>query len=190
MQTNILWTGREYHSVENCLVSVSDAGVEAASTILGTYQQKIYKVEYLLRANQNWETTFLEIRSRRSDYNQLFQLESDCMGSWKLNGENAEELKGCIDVDIPLTPFTNTLPINRLHLSPNNAEEIQVVYCDLLEGRIKSVRQKYTSISKTQYHYQNIPNDFEAIIVVDGDGFVVDYPSLFVRTAAVKAQYG
>ena len=189
MQTNLLWTGREYHSLENCLVNLSDGGVEVTSTIIGTYKKKIYKVEYLIKANRNWETLLLEIYSRHSDNTQSIRLESDGKGNWMSDRKNAEELKGCVDVDISLTPFTNTLPIKRLQFGQNNAKEVQVVYCDLLEGQIRPVKQKYTCLSKTKYHYQNVPNDFEATIVVDESGFVVDYPSLFVRTAVLKAHY-
>jgi uncharacterized protein len=189
MQTNLLWTGREYHSLENCIVDISDEGVQITSTIIGTYESKIYKVEYRVKTNSTWETLRLEINSRHSDKTQSVKLESDGKGNWKGNIGNINDLKGCIDVDIPLTPLTNTLPINRLNLRENNSKENRVVYLDLLEGRITPVTQQYTRLSKTKYHYQNVPNDFEAILEVDESGFVVDYPSLFVRTAALKSNY-
>ena len=42
---------------------------------------------------------------------------------------------------------------------------------------------------KNEYADQNIPNDFEANILVDDSGFVMDYPSLFIRTAAQESFY-
>ena len=71
MQTNILWTGREYHSLENCLLNVKRTGSEVTSTIIGYYEGKIYKVEYYIETNQNWETTFFEINSRHNNQIQL-----------------------------------------------------------------------------------------------------------------------
>jgi len=189
MQTNLLWTGREYYSLENCLVGMTTAGAEITSTIIGNYEDKIYKVEYWIKTNQNWETVFLEINSRHSNQTQLTRFEGDGKGNWIKNGKKADQFKGCIDIDIPLTPFTNTLPIRRLKLSQNQAQEIQVIYCDLLEQQIKSVRQRYTCLSDTEYHYENVPNDFEATIQVDESGLVIDYPSLFVRTIALKTYY-
>jgi uncharacterized protein len=189
MQTNILWTGREYYSLENCLVNFGSGGSEINSTIIGYYQEKIYMVEYWIKTNQDWETVFFEITSRHSNKTQSLRFEADGKGNWMANGKKDGQFKGCIDVDIPLTPFTNTLPINRLHLDQNQAQEVRVIYCDLLEQQVKPVRQKYTRLSNTEYHYQNIPNDFEATIQVDESGFVVDYPSLFVRTAALKTNY-
>jgi hypothetical protein len=87
------------------------------------------------------------------------------------------------------TPFTNTLPVKRLKLKQDQSQEIQVIYCDLLNGQISPVRQKYTCLSKTRYQYENVPNDFEATIEVDEAGLVVDYPFLFYRTAAIMTNY-
>jgi hypothetical protein len=189
MQTNLLWTGREYYSLENCLVKVTAAGSEIISTIIGHYQEAIYKVEYLIKTNQNWETVFLEIKSQHSNQTQLMRFEGDGKGNWMSNGKKADQFNGCIDVDISLTPFTNTLPIRRLNLGQNQTQEIRVIYCDLLERRIKSVQQRYTCLSNTKYRYENVPNDFEVTIEVDESGLVVDYPSLFVRTKALKSNY-
>ena len=106
-----------------------------------------------------------------------------------MNGVKSELLKGCMDLDIPLTPFTNTLPIRRLKLSPGRSQEVKVIYCDLLKQEIKPVCQRYTCLSNSEYHYENVPNDFEATILVDEFGLVIDYPYLFVRTKALKSNY-
>lgn len=189
MQINLLWTGREYYSLENCLVNTTDSGSDINSVIIGEYQGKIYKVEYQIKTNADWETVFVELHSRHSNQQQHLIFEGDGKGNWIANGRQADEFKNCIDVDIPLTPFTNTLPIKRLRLMKDSAQEVQVIYLDLLEQQIKAVRQKYIRLSSTTYHYENVPNDFEAAIQVDDHGFVVDYPSLFVRTAALITSY-
>ena len=110
-------------------------------------------------------------------------MEEDGKGNWICNGEKDDQFSGCIDVDIPLTPFTNSLPIRRLKLKEKESKEIRVIYCEILENRVKPVRQKYTCISASEYKYENVPNDFEATIRVDGSGFVIDYPQLFERSA-------
>jgi hypothetical protein len=189
MQTNLLWTGREYYSLENCLVNTTDTGSEINSVIVGMYDEKIYRVEYRIKTNENWETTYAEVQCQHHNHRQQLLLESDCKGNWRVNGEHAEQFKGCLDIDIPLTPFTNTLPINRLTLRVGEEHQIQVVYINLLERQTVPVKQKYIRLSETEYHYENVPNDFEANIEVDELGFVVDYPSLFVRTSRVKADY-
>jgi hypothetical protein len=189
MQTNILWTGREYDSLENCLINNTAFGKEITSTIIGEYKQKIYLVEYSIRTNQNWETIFFEVFSRHSNHIQRICFESDGKGNWTHGGTPLTQFRGCTDIDISLTPFTNSLPINRLKLSEQQEQEIQVIYVNLLEQQIVPVRQRYLRLSETEYHYENVPKDFEAIIQVDKLGFVVDYPSLFVRKAALETNY-
>ena len=189
MQTNILWTGLEYYSLENCLVKNSENGSQITSTIIGSYEEKIYNVTYHIETNQNWETTLVKINCQHDNYTQSIELESEGDGNWLMNGVKSELLKGCMDLDIPLTPFTNTLPIRRLKLSPGRSQEVKVIYCDLLKQEIKPVCQRYTCLSNSEYHYENVPNDFEATILVDEFGLVIDYPYLFVRTKALKSNY-
>src|SRR6186713_3301172 len=127
MQTNLLWTGIAYHSLENCLVNPVDDGVEISSTIVGTYDEIIYHVEYHLKLNSSWETTFFEIECRHSDRGIHLLFESTGAGTWMTNGNVLPEFEGCIDIDIPITPFTNSLPINRLNLQVGEEQEIQVL---------------------------------------------------------------
>ena len=183
MHINLLWTGREYYSLENCHVEIQPQGVEIESTIVGKYGDVIYKVSYNIRTNPQWETQMLKIHARHNDIVQDILLESDGNGSWIFNGKKTDAFKGCMHVDIPLTPFTNTLPIRRLKLNQNESKQIQVIYCDLLSQQIIPVTQQYHCLSKNRYHYENVPNNFEADIEVDDDGLVIDYPSLFIRTA-------
>ncbi|MFD1140342.1 putative glycolipid-binding domain-containing protein [Larkinella insperata] len=189
MQLNLLWTGREYYSLENCLVETGESGSQITSTIIGQYEGKIYLVDYRIQTNPQWQTVLLEVRSRHSNQVQAIRLEGDGKGNWRQNGQVADAFAGCLDVDLPLTPFTNTLPIRRLGLQPDQSRQIGVIYCDLLAGQFTPVQQQYTRLAETAYHYQNVPNNFEAIIQVDEYGLVVDYPELFVRTAALTTNY-
>jgi hypothetical protein len=189
MQTNLLWTGREYHSMENCLVKRENNYTTITSTIIGYYQNKIYQVDYHIEANRQWETLLVEINCRHSDQVQQVKFERNSIGNWYSNGNEQPAFKGCVDVDISLTPFTNSLPINRLQLKQHEAQEITVIYFDLLTRQIKPATQKYTRLTNSTYRYENVPNDFEAVIEIDASGFVVDYPSLFVRTAVLNTNY-
>ena len=183
MKANILWAGREYHSLENCLVNCTDSENQISSTIVGYYNKKIYGIKYRIDANSNWETILVEIRSRHNHQEQIIRLESNGRGKWFRDGKHCPQYEGCMDIDIPLTPFTNSLPINRLKLTKGSEQDIKVVYIDLLANDIMTVLQKYKRLSDTEYHYENVPNDFEADIKVDEFGLVVDYPLLFERIA-------
>ena len=81
MQTNILWTGREYYSLENCVVDDQENSAAISSTIIGSYDHKLYKVEYHIRTNAGWQTVLLEITSQVSNKTQMIKLEGDGNGT-------------------------------------------------------------------------------------------------------------
>jgi uncharacterized protein len=189
MQFNTLWTGLEYYSLENCLIEVTASGVDINSVIIGKHEGRIYRVDYHIKTNPDWETQYVQITSRHSNREQYYRLTSDGSGNWIVDGRRLSQFDGCIDVDIAVTPFTNTLPINRLRLHTRETKHIRVIYFDLLEQQVKPVVQVYKRISEEKYHYENVPNDFETDITVDENGLVVDYPSLFTRAEIVQSSY-
>jgi hypothetical protein len=110
-------------------------------------------------------------------------------GKCLLNGELDEALKDISDIDVSLTPFTNTLPINRLKLKDNEQKVIEVVYFDILEKEIKPVKQIYTRLGSDHYLYENYDKSFKADIKIDEQGLVVEYPELFEMTAKQESNY-
>lgn len=189
MQTNLLWTGREYYSLENCLVKSDKAGISVDSMIVGFYEDALYRVGYKIKMTPKWETLSFELITQVYDEQKVQRFESNGAGKWTSEGKPYPNFDGCIDIDIPITPFTNSLPIRRLELSIGETKEIQVAYLDILGKKFSPVRQKYHRLFGRQYKYENVPNDFEAVITVDQDCFVVDYPGLFMRTTRKESKF-
>jgi hypothetical protein len=95
------------------------------------------------------------------------------------------ELGGCIDVDISVTPFTNTLPIRRLGLAPTESAELLVAYFEGTELQAWPEPQQYTCLEKSYggglYRFLSLDGGFTTDLLVDADGLVLDYPGLFKR---------
>jgi hypothetical protein len=186
MQASLLWTGREYYSLENCLITSNDFGNEINSTIVGLYQNKIYTAEYHIQTDNNWLTNSLKLNYQINNKQCRLELERNVNNEWILNNKSMDEFDDCLYVDISITPFTNTLPVNSLGLSSNEQQKIKVIYINVFVEQVRAVEQMYQRLPNTRYLYQNVPNNFEAEIEFDEFGFVVDYPYLFERTAAIK----
>jgi len=161
MNRTIMWKGIYYQSLEYCEIITNDNEVQVTSVILGIHENKEYRVDYSIKTNANWELIACHITSRVSGVIDIRAFQSE--------------------IDISVSPFTNSLPINRLKLQIDQTREIKVVYIDVLNQAVKNVMQRYTRISDFQYHFENVPNDFEATITVDPQGIIRDYPGLFVR---------
>jgi len=110
-------------------------------------------------------------------------LTSDGAGHWRDGeGTTLPRLDGGIDVDISVTPFTNTLPIRRLGLTQGQTGDIRAVYVHLPALTVSVDPQRYTCLkSGQQYRYESLDSDFVRDIDVDSDGLVVTYPGLFTR---------
>src|SRR5207248_2737406 len=113
-------------------------------------------------------------------------LRADGQGHWSTaSGEPLPALDGCIDIDITVTPFTNTLPIRRLNFTPGTSTEISVVYIELPQLQFAPARQRYTCLNTTAsgsvYKYEGLETGFTAELQVDSDGLILNYPNLWKR---------
>jgi uncharacterized protein len=189
METSIFWAGIEYNSLENCSVKLTDTGTDVRSTIVGEYRGNIYTIAYHLTTNEKWETTLLEIESRVNDQIKHQIFEGDGRGNWIVDGKQQPVFNNCIDIDLSLSPFTNTLPINRLKLETGTPCQILVIYFDLLGNAVNPMFQKYTRLSADKFKYESVGDDFESEISVDEFGFVIDYPQLFVRRRSFRSKH-
>ena len=184
--TDLVWSGIEYDSIEHCHVALENEAIDIDASILGHYQGNIYSVRYAIRTDVEWKVRRVQIHSKINGVEHTMRLESAGDGIWTYNGKREEAFNACYEIDLPLTPFTNTLPINRLGMNLQETRQIKVIYIDLLEHTVLPVFQKYARLSEGAYRYENVPNDFEAVIKVDSSGFVEDYPGLFKRVTILN----
>jgi len=188
MQTNIIWTGRQYHSIENCILTRTKVDNEIISTIIGDHDNLIFKIDYQIRTNGRWETTFVNVKTQFDNFIETLTLEK-IDKKYLLNGNPCVELNDIIDIDISLTPFTNSLPINRLQLKDGDQQIIDVIYFDIFERKIKPVKQVYKRLTSGQYIFENDDKTFKANILVDEQGLIVDYEELFRMTIKHESSY-
>ncbi len=105
-------------------------------------------------------------------------------GNWiNEQGQIIEAMHDCTDVDIMVTPFTNTLPIKRLNLALKESKEISVIYIGVPELNPQKLNQRYTYLAQEKdfsvYRYENMTSDFKSDLKVNNDGLVLDYPGIF-----------
>ena len=180
----IVWKGIYYQSIEHCNIQFADDVIEVKSDINGRLNEIVYHINYLILLNRNWTTLRFDISGHVSNDKISIEANKEPDDHWNVNGQYIDQSRTCIDIDLSLTPFTNTLPINRLGLSVGDQQIIDVLYIDLLEKSWKTVKQKYIRLSADEYKFENVPNDFESQIRVDENGLVENYPGLFERRNA------
>ncbi len=172
------WQSWSEDLTDQLYMKVSAEGIFAQGHIISD----LFIASYSVSCDTSWATRKLNVEVEQKEKRKTLSLESNGMGMWTSNSQVMPHLGGAIDVDLSATPFTNTLPICRLNLKENQTQDIQVVYVTIpgLELSLKS--QRYTCLVPFKRYYFEQPSDnFCQELLVDENGLIVAYPSLFKR---------
>ena len=171
------WSGT---GLEHMVLKEEPHGIVAESAIVASVDSEALGVRYRIQCDSKWRVRKAEIARVGDD--RAVELASDGAGNWlDGNGIAQAQLLGAIDIDISVTPFTNTLPIRRLQLKQGQSAEILVVYILLPHLEVLTDRQRYTRLDEGLYRYESVDSDFTRDIEVDAHGLVTTYPGLFRR---------
>lgn len=178
----LIWRGIHYQSLEYFNLSTKEESYRAESRIIGCYEDNIYTLDYRILIDKDWIVKNFLIESEINRVKRTFSGKRN-QNQWEINSVLNSEFNNFKFIDISLTPFTNTLPINNLKFSESDSQKIDVIYIDVLNHHIRHVQQQYTRTAVNKYLYENIETDFKAEISVDEDGLVTSYPELFEKIA-------
>lgn len=153
--------------------------MSAESVCLSPNGDDRFAVWYQVECDSAWGTTRLRARLIGDSSKDI---DVSCKGGmWSGKDGPISELDGCTDVDISVTPFTNTLPIKRLQLSIGQVADIKVAYLKVPDFELVADPQRYTRIATNLYKFESVDTDFVAEIEVDQNDLVATYPGLFLR---------
>jgi hypothetical protein len=172
------WSGK---SIEHLVLREGPDAIVAESALLASADEGAFAARYRIVCDRSWRVKSAEIGLIGDE--RRIELASDGAGNWSDgSGAPLPELQGAIDIDLTVTPFTNTLPVRRLSLQKGRFEEIVVVYIRLPELTVTTDPQRYTCLEPfTRYRFESLDSDFVRDIEVDKQGLVVIYPGLFRR---------
>ena len=183
----MLWKTWEGDGLELLRLTINSGSVLAEGAVIRVGSEGPFEVRYQVRCDQGWrmrEVSVIETTGERE-----VELSTDGEGNWSADGFMVPALDGCVDVDISITPFTNTLPIRRLDLGVGEYEDIDVAYVDATGMKVERARQRYTCLSLGEegglYRYEAPDSGFTADLPVDADGLMLDYPEAFCRVSPV-----
>jgi hypothetical protein len=174
-----IWQPDQGEGAERFRFGATPGGYDARGAVAATLEGAPLHASYSVETDTAWKT-----RRVRVDMQGGGRLEILCDGAghWRrVDGTALPELDGCIDPDISMTPFTNTLAIRRLGLKVSEGAEIKVAYILVPELSLRAAPQRYTRLAERLWRFDGLDIDFTADLTVDEAGFVVEYPGLFRR---------
>src|SRR3954447_3927178 len=114
MLTAVRWRDWEGHELEHCVCREDVGGMILEGVVAGT-RHGTYGGYYLVRTDPGYRTREVRVRYFAGP---CLHVESDGDVDWRdlIGNRSLPALEGCVDVDIGITPATNSLPIKRLKL--------------------------------------------------------------------------
>lgn len=187
-QRHLIWSSVDEPGIEDVRITHVAPILTFTSTVIRLWEGLPLRTTYELRCDATqWRVRELHIvaESEATGSHAVHML-ADGVGGWRDEaGQTIAALQGCVDVDIMLTPLTNTLPIRRLALAPGESQEINVVYIAAPDLNVRPFAQRYTRLDDAnghqRYRYESLVSGFTAELPVDDDGYVVEYPGIWRR---------
>jgi hypothetical protein len=108
------------------------------------------------------------------------EIRVDSTQRWHFNGAECPQVKGCIDIDLNFSPSTNLLPIRRLQLDVDEEADVNAAWLRFPGFELERLPQLYRRVGETAYRYESGGGKFVANLAVNSEGFVVNYPGIWL----------
>jgi hypothetical protein len=182
----LLWSVEATAGFDTAWASIDGSRLHAEGRATGLLPSP-YWVSYALETADEFVTRRVWAESRWEGGSATLDLRREA-GSWTVNGRARPDLDAALDCDLAACPLTNTMPILRHALHRSSGEhELVMAFIEVPSLEVVISRQRYTHLRTTDdggaiVRYSS--GSFQSDLVVDGDGFVVEYPALgrLVRT--------
>jgi hypothetical protein len=145
---------------------------------------RTWTVDYDILLDSGWATRRARVGARSELGSRSTILDADGFGRWKVDGERAPQLDGCLDIDLESSALTNAFPIHRLALPVGAGASAQAAYVRL-DLSVEQLKQDYLRTSHEgtgqRYEYSAPTFGFTSSLVYDEAGLVLEYPGIAKR---------
>ena len=173
----VLWQGVESGALDRCRLETGPDGLRLSGTVLTAEFGTVLEVRYQVETGPDGRTRRVELELDGGAVRRA--LLADGAGGWRWeDGPELAEVAGALDVDLTVTPATNTLPIRRLAgLEVGGATDLQMAWVQFPDLEVIPSAQRYQRLAPDRWHFST--GDFSAELLVDPEGLVLDYSGLF-----------
>ena len=179
--SSLLWRRHDTASLELCTLSARNGEHVLAGTVVCALDGQPARCVYQVVCSPDWQTTQVRVDVQRGGESAALELRADGNGFWWRGHTELVHLRGLIDVDIAVTPSTNTLPIRRLRLKPGHSADVTAAWIRLPALTVEPLAQQYTRTGELSYRYASRGGAFSADLTVDDFGLVVRYGEYWER---------
>ena len=177
----VLWERPAAHSMEYCRLDVRDDGISIEGTVILLLDGEPAQITYSVGCDRSWRTKTVFVNQLHAGSATQLHIKVDDDGLWWDNKNEITFARGLLDIDLSITPATNTPPIRRFGLDVGKSREVSAVWVLFPTLELRPLEQRYTRTDANHYLYQSLASGFEALLEVDNLGIVTDYQSVWQR---------
>jgi hypothetical protein len=178
-----MWHGVDPFSTEVLHLRSVDGGHRMDGVVLIDLPHGATEIRYTVTTDDVWRSRALNVEMLGA-YSGSMVLVGDGEGAWSHNGTRITAVDGCVDLDLGVTPATNTLPIRRLDAAVGDRFTTRVAWVRFPEMTIEPDEQIYERVGERRWSFRS--DDFVAELDVDEDGLVVRYSDLWHRVPSAS----
>ncbi|MCI0687561.1 MAG: putative glycolipid-binding domain-containing protein [Sporichthyaceae bacterium] len=169
----VLWRSDSLSATETCRLAPTGTGHTLSGTVLLPFDGRPAEVRYLILVDELWHTRATGVSVRTDGRPRHLSLGSDGAGNWHVNESSAPMLAGCSDVDLGVSPATNTLPIRRLASAAGDVVAVRAAWVKFPELTVEVLEQTYERLDRNRWQYR--AGNFSAELTVDSAGLILRY---------------
>lgn len=179
----VQWRSHYTPGAERCRLRRLPGGWELAGTVVLVMDDDPAQVTYRVECDDEWRTRLVDVEMEAGREARSLALRVGEHQRWWSGDEELEQLRGCVDVDISITPATNTLPIRRLSLDTGESRALVAAWVRFPGLTVEPLQQRYTRLDSHRFRYEGsggVGYDVE----IDDWGMVTRYADIWDRVAA------
>lgn len=179
---SLLWNRHDLPSLEHGRLYRHHDGFTLTGTVVASLEGRTLHCSYEVETTSCWETRKVRITLSSGTEEQSLHLERDDEGRWWNGDTELTAFAGMTDIDLGITPSTNTLPIRRLQLEPGESATMTAVWIQFPSLTVAPLPQRYTRTGECAYRYESNHGAYQADLGVDDHGLVTTYADVWSRT--------
>ena len=185
----LTWRAPDASRMESVRVQLSGNRIRANGRIVAaaTDAHAAFGIYYDLQTDESGATKRLGLTVTVAERERQLVVARDEENMWLVTdarGQSRAGYDGALDVDMLFSPFFNTLPIRRARLHQRAAAvSLPTIYLGLPEMSVTAAEASYRSGGPGEPITVRTPGTDPqgATLLVDAEGFVIDYPGLAAR---------
>jgi hypothetical protein len=181
-ESRVAWAWTDRPGLETLRLVRTATGTTAEGSVLVVLDGTPISARYSVEHDAAWRFRQASIETDRAGSRRTVDIRRDRGGQWTVDGVPRPDLDGCDDLDLAVTPYTNTPALASQPLAEGQSRRLRVAWLQVPGLDIRVVDQEYTRLGSigpdakvARYRYHNPDSGFVGELTLGADGLVVDY---------------